>query len=145
MDSQIVNKGTGDSPEDKMKMHVFRIWLDRLHNDDIFDEDAKSRKTGSIVSEDIDIINEDNIEEFLEALDVQNIVTVDELRGIIEKNSKSKKDKDLSYAVMKEKLYDLIVNVKKIPFKEVVHTYFSLPVDRVSRLLDMLCDEFSAG
>ena len=126
-------------------MHIFRVWLDRLHNDEIFDEDAKSKKTGSVVSEDIDIINEDNLVEFMEALDVQNFVTEDELRDIIEKNSTSKKDKDLSYAVMKEKLYDLIINVKKVPFKDIVHTYFSLPVDRISRLLDMLWDEFSAG
>ena len=128
-----------------MKMHVYRVWLDRLHDDNIFDEDASSKKAGSTIREDIDIINEDNLTEFLEALDVQDIVSEDDLRDIIEKNCKSKDEKDLSYAVMKEKLYEHIVEHKKASFNDLVHTHFSLPVDRVSRLIDMLQDEYSAG
>lgn len=46
---------------------------------------------------------------------------------------------------MKEKLYDLIVKQKKVKFHDLVNQHFSLPVDRVSRFLDMLNDEFEAG
>ena len=51
----------------------------------------------------------------------------------------------MPYCIMKEKLYDLIVNEKKVKFHNLVSQHFSLPLDRVSRFLDMLKDEFSAG
>lgn len=46
---------------------------------------------------------------------------------------------------MKEKLYELIVEEKKVPFKDLIDQHFSLPVDRVSRFLDMLNDEYTTG
>jgi len=72
-------------------------------------------------------------------------VTTEELQDIIDKNSDKEEDKDLSYTIMKEKLYDLIVEQKKVPFKDLINQHFSLPVDRVSRFLDMLNDEYTTG
>lgn len=72
-------------------------------------------------------------------------MTTEELQDIIDKNSDKEEDKDLSYTIMKEKLYDLIVEQKKVPFKDLINQHFSLPVDRVSRFLDMLNDEYTTG
>ena len=72
----------------------------------------------------------------MEALDVENMVSVEELQEIIEKDGTA--EKDVKYDLMKEKLYELIVEKKKVPFKDLVNQHFNLPVDRVSRLIDML-------
>ena len=72
-------------------------------------------------------------------------MTTEELQDIIDKNSDKEEDKDLSYTIMKEKLYDLIVEQKKVPFKDLINQHFSLPVDRVSRFLDMLNYEYTTG
>lgn len=147
MDSQkAVGNLDTDSLSQSMKMHVYNVWSNRLQDDQIFDDSNSSNKGDNVADgEDGNIINEDNLVEFIEALDVQNIVTTEELQDIIDKNSDKEEDKDLSYTIMKEKLYDLIVEQKKVPFKDLINQHFSLPVDRVSRFLDMLNDEYTTG
>ena len=83
--------------------------------------------------------------EFIEALDIQNHVSEDDVQSIIDENAEEEKPKELKYSVMKEKLFELIKNIKKVPFKNLVNQHFSLPVDRVSRFMDMLQDEFKSG
>lgn len=71
-----------------MKIHVFRVWNERLNDDQVFDDES--------VDVGLDkgkcIVSDDNLVEFMEALDVQNIVTEDELRGIIEKEASGADD-----------------------------------------------------
>ena len=50
----------------------------------------------------ISIVSDDNLVEFMEALDVQNIVTEDELRGIIRISSAKPKKVDLNNIIEKE-------------------------------------------
>ena len=108
-----------------MRMHVYRVWKDRLRDDEAFEDDmtqwysARSKKATSTVGEDQDIINEDNLEDFMEAIDIENIVSVEEMEAIINQNSP--KEQAMRYAIMKEKLFELIIEKKAIPFRDVVH------------------------
>ena len=81
-----------------MKIHVFRVWNERLNDDQVFDDES--------VDVGLDkgkcIVSDDNLVEFMEALDVQNIVTEDELRGIIRISSAKPKKVDLKYIIEKE-------------------------------------------
>ena len=51
----------------------------------------------------------------------------------------------MSYAILKDLIYDLLVNQKNLPFSELYNLHFSLPVERISKLLDMLKDEINAS
>lgn len=51
----------------------------------------------------------------------------------------------MSFSVFKEKLFSLLVDIKRLPFSKLAHQYYSLPIDRISKLYNMLVDEFSYG
>ena len=58
-----------------MKMHILKIWNERLHDDDgVFDSMEFCSE-----NEERCMINEDNLVEFLEALDIQDYVTEEEI------------------------------------------------------------------
>lgn len=46
---------------------------------------------------------------------------------------------------MREKLYEMLTKVKKVKFSCLVSQHYSLHLDRVSRFLQMLTQEFSVG
>ena len=72
MDSQkAVGNLDTDSLSQSMKMHVYNVWSNRLQDDQIFDDSNSSNKGDNVADgEDGNIINEDNLVEFMEALDV---------------------------------------------------------------------------
>ena len=78
----------------RLKMHVFRIWAHRLQDDEVFEESNRdgndptdiksaSEDLSSPMPKQTDVVSEDNLVEFMEALDIQNFVTEQELLEII--------------------------------------------------------------
>ena len=56
----------------------------------------------------------------MEALDIQNYISKEELQNLIDENGKTD-SKEISYDFLKEKLFDLLIKVKKINFKDLVY------------------------
>jgi len=45
------------------------------------------------------------------------------------------------YLTMLELLMEFLINIKKVDFKGLIDQHFSLPIDRISRFLNMIKDE----
>ena len=69
------------SMESRLKMHIYRVWAERLLDDEIFEENkGNGSEKGDIksISEDLSsptpklthVVSEDNLVEFMEALDI---------------------------------------------------------------------------
>lgn len=69
----------------------------------------------------------------------------EEVQKIIDENKGADGEDKLSYAVMKDKLYEILTKVKKVKFSTLVKQHYSLHLDRVSSFLHMLTDDFSFG
>ena len=121
MDSEILNDSTlntlnnGDSLDStSMRLHLFKIWSERLHDDMIF----TAHEEGGIDMKTC-MVSEDNIIDILETLDVEDDVTEDEILNML--NEDLKDQKQIEYVLFKEKLFDLLVFKKKVSFSKLVH------------------------
>ena len=91
------------------------------------------------------MINNENITEFVEALELEDFVSDDEVLEIIQDLNSGEEVKEAPYNILKEKLYHLIVEKKKLPFGKLVNQHYSLPLDRVTKFLEMLEDDIKYG
>ena len=91
------------------------------------------------------MVTEENVIDILETLNVEDVVSEEEVLEMLQERWKGEPERQMQYSQFKEILFDLLVYTKKIPFSKLVHQYYSLPVDRIQKLYNMLIDEFSHG
>ena len=90
MDSEILNDSTlntlnnGDSLDStSMRLHLFKIWSERLHDDMIF----TTHEEGGIDMK-ICMVSEDNIIDILETLDIEDDVSEEEILKMLNEHLK---------------------------------------------------------
>ena len=91
------------------------------------------------------MVTPENVVELLEALEIEEFVEEEDVLNMIQEVVGESDKMEVSYKILKEKLYEFIVKVKNQPFSSLVKVHYSVPVDRVSKFLDMLQDDLNFG
>ena len=82
-------------------------------------------------------VSSDNIQELLEALHLTSHISEEDASKLLTQDS-------LGYEDFKISLYKELVEVRSIPFTELINSHFSIPVDRISKFLKMLRAEIGS-
>lgn len=127
---------------DSMQAHVFSEWHKSIVEDDVFEGEE---------DENLWIIDDTNAIEIIEALNYHHndYLNEDEIVEFIEEDQVDQKEAKIieparkTWADLKFKVYKLLVEDKKIEFKDLIHQHHSMHVERVSRFLNILSREIS--
>jgi len=63
---------------------------------------------------------------------------IEDLHSKTNKNQIIDEPPKVSYHDLKEKLLEFLINVKNLKFKDLIEQHFCIPIDRISRFLNMI-------
>ena len=114
-----------------MECILFGEWSERLVNDGIFEDEKDSRNW---------IINEDNLEEFMEALQLDGYFEEsDEMKDLLLKDGR----KEANFINFAKDLKENLLGQKKIDLGVLINSDdFLLPADRINKFLKTLIKDF---
>jgi hypothetical protein len=116
----------------QIEVYLRHEWIERLEDDGMFDENLKPEEWEITLC---------NTQEFIEALSLEQCLTVDEIIDIIDKHGDGKDSEGMAfikYINLVIHLAVLLLKVKKLEFESLINTACSVPADRITKFLKML-------